>query len=91
MFDQVIAGAPGDRHDAERRVLVRIGDKRRAVGKKKIRDFPGLTVLIQHRRFRIRTHSRAAHFVNHFMSGGACLIDAEGVVEIRINDTLAIP
>lgn len=34
---------------------------------------------------------RAAHFVNHFMSGGACLIDAEGVVEIRVNDTLAIP
>ncbi|NIA72277.1 hypothetical protein HBA54_27160 [Pelagibius litoralis] len=34
---------------------------------------------------------RAAHFVNNMMSQGACLIDAEGVVEIRVNDTLAIP
>lgn len=34
---------------------------------------------------------RAAHFVNHYMSGGACLIDPEGVVEIRTDDTAAIP
>ncbi len=34
---------------------------------------------------------RAAHFVNNMMSQGACLIDPEGVVEIRVNDTLAIP
>ena len=34
---------------------------------------------------------RAAHFVNNMMSQGACLIDGEGVVEIRVNDTLAIP
>ena len=34
---------------------------------------------------------RAAHFVNHMMSGGAALIDATGVVEIRVDDTVAIP
>ncbi|MEQ8193052.1 MAG: phage capsid protein [Rhodospirillales bacterium] len=34
---------------------------------------------------------RAAHFVNHYMSGGACLIDANGVVEIRLDETAAIP
>ncbi len=34
---------------------------------------------------------RAAHFVNHFMSGGAVLIDAQGVVGIHVDDTAAIP
>ncbi len=34
---------------------------------------------------------RASHFVNHWMSGGACLIDANGVVEVRTDDTTAIP
>ena len=34
---------------------------------------------------------RAAHFVNNMMSGGACLIEAAGVVEIRTDDTAAIP
>ena len=34
---------------------------------------------------------RAAHFVNHMMSGGACLIDDTGVYEITINDTAALP
>jgi len=34
---------------------------------------------------------RAAHFVNSFMSGGACLIDGSGVVELRTDDTAAIP
>jgi hypothetical protein len=34
---------------------------------------------------------RAAHFVNHFYSGGATLIDAEGVVKLKTDDTQAIP
>ena len=34
---------------------------------------------------------RAAHFVNHMMSGGACLIDSDGVVKIATDDTAAIP
>ena len=34
---------------------------------------------------------RAAHFVNHFYSGGAALIDAEGVVKLKTDDTQAIP
>ena len=34
---------------------------------------------------------RAAHFVNHMFSGGACLIDDLGVHEITIDDTAAIP
>lgn len=34
---------------------------------------------------------RAAHFINHMMSGGACLIDANGVLEMQSNDTAAIP
>ena len=34
---------------------------------------------------------RAAHFINHMMSGGAVLVDATGVIEIGGNDTTAIP
>lgn len=33
---------------------------------------------------------RASHFVNHLMSGEACLIDDTGVIEGNINDTTAI-
>lgn len=33
---------------------------------------------------------RASHFVNHMMSGGACLIDDTGVIDIDIDDTVAI-
>lgn len=34
---------------------------------------------------------RAAHFVNHWMSGGACLIDDAGVIEATWDDSSAIP
>lgn len=34
---------------------------------------------------------RASHFVNHMMSGGACLIDSSGVIEGNLDDTAAIP
>ena len=34
---------------------------------------------------------RASHFVNHWMSGGACLIEDNGVIEANINDTGTIP
>ncbi|NKB58995.1 MAG: hypothetical protein GKS00_21930 [Alphaproteobacteria bacterium] len=34
---------------------------------------------------------RAAHFVNHFYSGGAARIDEEGIVKLRTSDALAIP
>lgn len=34
---------------------------------------------------------RASHFVNHWMSGGACLIDDTGVIEGLWSDTSAVP
>ncbi len=34
---------------------------------------------------------RASHFVNHFYSGGAALIDGDGVVKMLTDDTKAIP
>lgn len=33
---------------------------------------------------------RAAHFVNHLMSGEACMIDDTGVIEANLDDTAAI-
>lgn len=33
---------------------------------------------------------RAAHFVNHMMSGNAVMIDDTGVIEGTLNDTSAI-
>lgn len=34
---------------------------------------------------------RAAHWINHWMSGGGCLIDDTGVIEANINDTTTLP
>ena len=34
---------------------------------------------------------RAAYFINNYMSGGACLIEDEGVIEGNLDDTAAIP
>lgn len=34
---------------------------------------------------------RAAHFVNHAMSGGACMIDDAGVIEGNLDDTGTVP
>lgn len=34
---------------------------------------------------------RAAHFINHWMSGGATLIDDSGVVECDVDDTGTVP
>lgn len=34
---------------------------------------------------------RAAHFVNHMMSGGACLIDDTGVIKGTVDDNEALP
>ena len=34
---------------------------------------------------------RAAHFVNHAMSGGACLIDSTGVIELNLDDGGTVP
>ena len=34
---------------------------------------------------------RAAHFVNHMMSGGAALIDDTGVIELTLDDTASLP
>ena len=34
---------------------------------------------------------RAAHFVNHMFSGGACLIEDPGVIELDLDDTASIP
>lgn len=34
---------------------------------------------------------RAAHFVNHMMSGQACMIDDTGVIEANFDDTTALP
>lgn len=33
----------------------------------------------------------ASHWVNHFMSGGACLIDDTGVIEAQFDDTAPLP
>ena len=34
---------------------------------------------------------RAAHFVNHMMSGGAKLIDDTGVLELTLDDSASLP
>src|SRR5713226_6541075 len=45
--EQMIGGAPGEGHDGERRVFVRIGDERRAIHDEKILDVVGLAEAIE--------------------------------------------
>jgi hypothetical protein len=33
---------------------------------------------------------KAAHLVDHMLSAGACLIDPEGIIEIRCDDDAVI-
>src|SRR5882724_10207231 len=67
---KIFGGAPGERHNRERRILVRVGDQRRAIRNKQILHVVGLAETIEHRRFRIGAHARGADFVNNL---AACL------------------
>src|SRR5208282_2201211 len=44
---QILRSAPGERHDRQCRILVRIGDQRRAIGNKQILDVVRLAIAIQ--------------------------------------------
>src|SRR5216684_7020844 len=64
--EKIVGSAPGERHDRERGILVRVGNQRRAIGDKQIFHVVGLAVAVEHGSFRIGAHARGADFVNDF-------------------------
>src|SRR5260370_32053628 len=63
--DKIFGGAPGERHDRERRILVRIGNQWSAIRHEEILHVVRLAKAIQHGCFRIGAHARGADFVNN--------------------------
>src|ERR1700731_244266 len=63
--EEIFGGAPGERHDRERGILVRIGDRWRAIGDEQILHVVRLAEAIEHGSFRVRAHARSAHLVNN--------------------------
>src|SRR6184192_1183114 len=61
--EEVFRSAPGERHDGERGILVRIGDERSAIGDKKIFYVVSLAKAVENGSFGIGTHARGADFV----------------------------
>src|SRR6266478_854114 len=75
---KIFGGAPGERHDRERRILVRVSNQRRAIGNKKIFHVVGLAKTVEHGSFRIGAHARSADFVNNLAAG----LDAERILSV---------
>src|SRR5205085_4012144 len=61
---EVIARAPGERHDRPRRVLARGVDVAAAVNDEEVLDVVRLLKLVEHRSLRIVAHARRAEFMN---------------------------
>src|SRR5258706_15707454 len=77
-LQQIFGGAPGERHDRERRILIRIGDQRPAIGDKQILHAVRLAEAIEHGGFRIGAHARGAHLVNNL----AAFLNPEGILAV---------
>src|SRR5215813_2027289 len=69
LFEQVVRGAPGQRHDGQRGIFVGIGNERRPIGDEDVLDVVRLTVAVEHAGFRIGAHARRADFVNDLSAG----------------------
>src|SRR5690606_12960402 len=64
LLHDVVARAPGERHDGPRRVLVRLRYERCAIDGEQIRDVVRLAPAIQHRCGAFGTHACAAELVD---------------------------
>src|SRR6266478_3995595 len=76
--EQMIGGAPGEGHDGERRVFVRIGDERRAVHDEKIFDVVGPAEAIEDGGLRIGAHPGGADLVDDF----SAFVNAKGILAV---------
>src|SRR5215472_799149 len=76
--EKVFGGAPRERHDGERGILVGIGDKRSTIGDEKIFHLVRLTETVENGSLGIGAHARSADFVNDAASS----LDAEGKVAV---------
>src|SRR5882762_1405112 len=76
--EKILGGAPGERHDRECRIFVRVGDQRRAIGDKQILHVVRLAETIEHGGLRIGAHARGAHLVNNL----AAFLNPEGILAV---------
>src|SRR6266852_3984144 len=76
--EKILGGAPGERHDRERRIFVRVGNERRAIRDEKILHIVRLAEAIEHGGFRISAHARGAHLVNNF----AAFLNPEKILSV---------
>src|SRR3546814_4943516 len=60
----VRSSAQRQRENGERRVLVRARGEDGAIHQHQIADLPGLAIAVDHRRPRVRPHSRGAQFMD---------------------------
>src|SRR5438874_1483568 len=66
LVGDVIAGAPAERRDRKRRILVGVADERRGVGDEKILAVPGLAPLVEHAALGVVAHLGGADLVDDF-------------------------
>src|SRR5882762_3929733 len=76
--EKILGGAPGERHDRECRIFVRVGDQRRAIGDKQILHLVRLAETIEHGGLRIGAHARGAHLVNNL----AARLNPKGILAV---------
>src|SRR6476660_5332206 len=62
---KVVGGAPGERHDRQGRILIRIRHQRRAIGDEQVLHVVCLAVSVEHGGFRVSAHARGAYFMNN--------------------------
>src|SRR4249919_3583111 len=67
---QVFGGAPRERDDRVRGILVGVADEYRPIGREQVADVVGLAELVQHAGLRIAAHAHGADFVDDRAAAG---------------------
>src|SRR5205814_9342229 len=78
LAQQVVGGAPSQRHNGQGWILVGIADEAGSVGNKKISYFVGLAVAVERRLARVRTHANHAEPVDDLSAAGNVILRQAG-------------
>ena len=73
LFDEVVAGAPGERHDSECGVLIGVTAERGSVVDEQVGDVPALIPLVSHRLLAVCPHDGPADFMDDEATWLDCL------------------
>ena len=81
----MVGGAPRERHDGERGVLVGVAAERRAVVEEQVRHLPALVPLVGDRLLGLGSHDGSADFMDDPSAG----LDGLGAVDLRLTSLAA--